>query len=109
MTSARQSALETTDDGFRLRVRLTPKSSRDAIEGECADAAGVRHLKARVRAIPEKGAANAALIKLLAKALGVPKSAVSVDKGATDRVKLVMVRADADAQARAEDLLRGTT
>jgi len=105
MSTPRESALEVTRDGFRLRVRLTPKSSRDALEGPGADAAGVRHLKARVRAIPEKGAANAALVKLLAKALGVPKSAVSVDKGATDRVKLVAVCADASARARAENLL----
>lgn len=98
-------ALETTPDGFRLRVRLTPKASRDALEGPGADAAGTAHLKARVRAVPEKGAANAALEKLIAKALGVPKSAVSVDKGATDRVKIVAVTAGAEALARARGLL----
>ena len=81
-------------DGVELFVRLTPKSSSDALEGRAEAADGSVHLKARVRAVPEKGAANAALEKLLAKALGVPASAVSVVAGGTSRLKTVRIAGD---------------
>ncbi len=55
---------------------------------------------ARVRAVPEDGAANAALIALLAKTFGRPKSAVSIVRGATQRLKQVRIDGDADALAR---------
>ena len=54
-------------------------------------------LAARVRAIPERGAANAALEVLLAEACGVPKRAVRVTGGATGRLKTVAVSGDAAA------------
>ena len=76
-------------DGLDLFVRLTPKSSSDAIEGVGEAADGSVHLVARVRAVPEKGAANAALERLLAVRFGLPKSAVSVVSGATSRLKTV--------------------
>ena len=81
-------------DGVELHVRLTPKSSKDAIEGVEATADGRSHLAARVRAVPEKGAANAALEKLMAAALGVPKKAVSVVAGGTSRLKTVRIAGD---------------
>jgi uncharacterized protein YggU (UPF0235/DUF167 family) len=80
---------EADADGLRLRVRLTPRGGRDALEGVEVLADGRAVLKARVRAAPEKGSANAALEKLIAKALGVPKSAVEVVGGKTSRVKIV--------------------
>ena len=80
--------------GVELFVRLTPKSARDAIEGVEAGADGRAFLKARVRAVPEKGKANQALEKLLASALGVPASSVSVVAGGTARVKTVRVAGD---------------
>lgn len=98
-------AIEPRADGFRLRVRLTPKSSSDAVDGPGTDASGAVFLKARVRAAPEKGQANAALEALLAKALGLPKTAVTVDKGATGRLKVVAIRGNADALAKAKALL----
>jgi uncharacterized protein YggU (UPF0235/DUF167 family) len=88
------------NDGIDLFVRLTPKSSSDALEGQAAAADGSTHLKARVRAVPEKGAANAALEKLLARALGVPASTVSVVAGGTSRLKTVRVTGDAASLAR---------
>jgi hypothetical protein len=51
------------------------------------DSAGQPFVKARVRAAPEDGAANAALCALIAKTVGRPKSAVSVVRGATARLK----------------------
>lgn len=80
--------------GAELRVRAQPGASRDAIEGVGEDAAGQRFLKVRVRAVPEKGKANAAIEQVLAKALGVPKSAVAVEKGETQRIKTVRISAD---------------
>ncbi|KAF0177356.1 MAG: hypothetical protein FD124_430 [Alphaproteobacteria bacterium] len=74
-----------------LRVRLTPAGGADRVEGVAVDSAGEPHIKARVRAAPEDGKANAALEALLAKALGVPKSAVRVERGATARIKSVAV------------------
>jgi uncharacterized protein len=78
-----------TADGVAIRVRLTPSGGADRIEGVETDSAGRRHLKARVRAVPEDGRANAALEVLIAKALGVPKSRVQVARGATARIKSV--------------------
>jgi uncharacterized protein len=72
-------------------VRLTPRAARDSIDGweELADGRTV--FKARVRAVAEKGKANAALEALIAEALSVPKGAVSVVGGARARVKTLRV------------------
>ncbi|MCA0011736.1 DUF167 domain-containing protein [Mesorhizobium sp. B292B1B] len=79
------------ENGIELFVRLTPKSSIDRFEGIETSADGRNHVKARVRAVPENGAANQALEKLAAKTLGVPTSAVSVVAGATARLKTLRV------------------
>lgn len=84
-------AFRETADGVVLRVRLTPSGGADRIDGLAADSAGVAHVKARVRAAPEDGKANAALEALLGKTLGVSRSAVRVERGATARVKSVRV------------------
>jgi uncharacterized protein len=82
--------------GIEILIRLTPKSSRDAIEGIEADASKRRYLKARVRAVPEKGAANAALVALIAGHFDVPKSAVAIVSGGTARLKTMRIEGDAD-------------
>jgi uncharacterized protein len=79
---------------MRLRVRLTPKGGRNAIEGWRTDSAGLPSLKARVAAPPEDGKANAALIELLARALDVRKSDVRIASGATSRMKVIEVEGD---------------
>lgn len=81
-------------DGVDLFVRLTPRSSSDAIDGTGSQADGSVHLAARVRAIPDKGAANAALERLLAHALGLSRSCVSVVGGSTSRLKTVRLLGD---------------
>ncbi|MFD2052512.1 DUF167 domain-containing protein [Mesorhizobium calcicola] len=82
------------ENGIDLFVRLTPKSSLDRFEGVVTAADGRSHLKARVRAVPENGAANKALEKLIAKALGVPASAVSIVAGGTARLKTLRIAGD---------------
>ncbi len=80
--------------GVALWLRLTPKGGRDAIEGVETLADGRCVVKARVRAAPEDGRANAALEALVAKTLEAPKSAVSVVSGQTSRVKKLFVAGD---------------
>ena len=80
-----------------LTVRLTPKGGRDSIDGVDTLADGTVVLKARVRAAPSEGEANAALCRLLAKALGVPPGRVAIVGGATSRLKRVKVMGDAPA------------
>ena len=87
-------------DGIDLFVRLTPRGGEDALEGVENTADGRSHLKARVRAVPEKGTANAALEKLLAAALGLPRRSVSVVAGGTARLKTVRLAGDPKDLAR---------
>ncbi len=86
-----------------IAVRVTPRSSRDAIEG--VDTQG--ELRVRVTAPPADGAANQAVAKLLAKALGVPKSAVTLVSGASNRHK--RFRIDGRDAAAVEARLPGVT
>lgn len=81
-------------DGVSFHVRLTPKGGRDAVEGWDAASDGSEHLKARVRAVPENGKANSALVALLADTLDVSKSAISIVSGATGRLKRVEIAGD---------------
>jgi uncharacterized protein len=85
--------------GVTLKVRLTPKSSRDAIDGiEAFGSEAV--LKARVRALPEDGRANDALAKLIARWLKVPQCSVSVAQGGKSRLKQILIEGEIDALAR---------
>ena len=86
---------ESAHPPVRFCVRLTPKGGRDAVEGWAKSADGAVHLKARVRAVPENGKANAALIGLLAETLAVPKSAVRIAGGETARLKRIEVAGEA--------------
>ncbi len=83
-----------TATGLRLTVRLTPRGGRDALGGVRRDQAGRAQLLARVSAPPVEGAANAALVRLLAKALNVPKSAVAITSGETARIKTLEIAGD---------------
>jgi uncharacterized protein YggU (UPF0235/DUF167 family) len=77
--------------GVALAVRLTPKGGRDAIDGIEHLADGRSVLKVRVRVAPSEGAANAALVRLIAKAVGVPPRDVTLAAGATARVKRLTI------------------
>ncbi len=84
-----------TAAGLKLAVRLTPKAARDRIDGVAAEADGGSVLKVGVTAVPEDGKANAALIKLLAKQWKLPKMAIAITAGATDRRKTLIIAGDA--------------
>jgi len=83
-----------TAGGVALAVRLTPKGGRDAIDGMETLADGHVVLKARVRAAPSEGEANIALIRLVAKAVGVPPRDVALVAGATARLKRLVISGD---------------
>ena len=92
-----------------IAVRLTPKGGRDAIDGVEQLADGRSVLKARVRAAPSEGEANAALIRLLAHSLDVTPRNVDLVAGATARLKRVKVAGDSSALAAAlARLIEGT-
>jgi len=76
-------------DGQPFEVRVTPRASRNAVAVTPGDPPAIR---VRVTAAPERGRANAAVIKLLAKALGVPRSRLELLRGATGRDKTFRVR-----------------
>lgn len=80
--------------GVMLSVRLTPKGGRDAIDGVEPLADGRTVLKARVRAAPSEGEANEALVRLIAKAVGVPPRDVALTAGATARIKRLTIAGD---------------
>jgi hypothetical protein len=84
-----------TANGIALRVRLTPRASQARIEGIGATAEGPA-LLARVRAVPEDGAANAALTELVGFWLGCAKSAVTLAGGARSRIKTLAIAGDPD-------------
>jgi len=92
-------SLRRSRDGVTITVRLTPKSNRDEVAG-VEDHAGECVLKARVRALPEAGRANAALETLIARWLGLPSSTVTVAHGGKSRLKQVVVAGDGDALFR---------
>jgi uncharacterized protein (TIGR00251 family) len=85
------SAVTEVPGGVRLAVRAQPRASREGIVGVIDDGAGGVALKIAVTAPPVEGEANAAIVKLLAKVLGVPKRDVRVVAGESGRTKRIEV------------------
>lgn len=83
-----------TPDGIVIGVRLTPKGGADEIVGVEMRGSGQPAVKARVRAAPEGGKANAALEKLIADWMDEPKTNCEVVSGGKSRMKQVLVRGD---------------
>jgi uncharacterized protein (TIGR00251 family) len=83
----------------RITVRLTPRGGRNAIDGWDGET-----LRVRVASAPVDGKANDALMRLLAKALGLAPSRVNLISGAQARVKTIEVDGlSADEVRRALD------
>ena len=79
-------------------MKLTPGTAQDQLEGWYSDPEGRSVLKVRVRARPIEGKANDALVRLVAEALDVPRSAVSLVQGDRSRIKrLEITGLDEDA------------
>lgn len=74
-----------------LAVKLQPGASADRIDGWDTDPSGRAVLKIRLRARPIEGQANDALVRFLAKALDLPKSAVTLARGSQSRLKMVEI------------------
>ncbi len=71
--------------GARLNVRVTPKAARNLVKLEDG------LLRVSVTTVPQGGKANAAVVKLLSKALGIPKSKLMLVRGDTARDKVFEV------------------
>ena len=78
-----------------IKVRVQPKSSRNQVGG-FRDGT----LRVRVTAAPTEGQANAAVIALLAKTLGVSKSRLEIIRGYSSRDKVVSVDTLTDQEVR---------
>ncbi|NTF43603.1 DUF167 domain-containing protein [Rhizobium rhizogenes] len=85
---------QASSDHLRLSVRLTPNGGRDAIDGIETGSDGQSYLKARVSVAPEKGKANKALIALLARNMGIPKSSLELVSGDTARKKILRIEGE---------------
>jgi uncharacterized protein len=75
------------EETLTFKVRVVPRASRSEIIGEHDGA-----LRVRIAAPPVDGAANEELVRLLAKAFGLPRSAVAISAGQTSKVKTVGVK-----------------
>ena len=82
------------EGGVRLALRLTPRASKNAVDGVVQDADGRPLLKLRLVAPPVEGAANQALIAYLAKALSLRKADITIRSGETSRVKILHLAGD---------------
>lgn len=89
--------ISATSDGVRIQVRVQPRASRTEVMGLHGDA-----IKIRLAAPPVDGAANRALIRLVASTLHVPRSAVTVRAGHATRWKVVHVVGTSVEQAARE-------
>jgi uncharacterized protein YggU (UPF0235/DUF167 family) len=92
---------QTASGGLTLAVRATPKGGRDAIDGIELLADGRAVLKIRVRAAPADGEANAALVAVIAKSAGIPRSTITLVRGASGRIKVFRLAGDPGTLAAA--------
>ena len=82
---------EQTTNGYIIRIRVTPNSSKCSVCGIFTDCGGQDFLKINLTSVPEKGKANSELIKLLSKTLHISKSSFSIISGETDRYKKLLI------------------
>jgi uncharacterized protein (TIGR00251 family) len=87
-------------DGVRVRLRVQPRARRNQVDGVVPEADGGAALKVAVTAAPESGAANAAVIALLANEWRLAKSTLTLLSGAADRRKIIKLAGDPQRLAR---------
>jgi uncharacterized protein len=90
MSGSGDNVVELTDQGIFLNIGLTPKAGANRIEG-CATGPDGPILKVRVTAVPEKGKANKALIKLLSKETSLASGRFEIVGGTTSRRKRILI------------------
>lgn len=83
-----------------IAIRVTPRSAKPGIGGWRTSADGREELEVRVAAAPTDGEANAAVVKLLAKKLGVPKGSIEIVSGETSRHKRVAIPLESNEARR---------
>jgi uncharacterized protein (TIGR00251 family) len=76
---------------MRITIRVLPRSGKNTLEWEEGNEGQQGQLKARLTAPPVDGAANEALVTLLADRLHIPKRAIQIVRGATSRLKTVEI------------------
>ena len=84
----------------QIAVRVTPRSAKPGIVGWREGADGREELEIRVAEAPSDGAANSAVVKLLAKALGVPHSEIEIVGGHASRHKRIGLPLEPDEVRR---------
>ena len=87
--------VEAIGSGVRLLVHVQPRAARSEVIGLHGEA-----LKLRITAPPVGGAANVAVVELLAKQLGIPRSRITITSGHTSRRKQVLVEGCTPEEAR---------
>lgn len=93
MTAPNLKAWRIHQTGLSARVRVTPKSARDSVDGLIETAEGPA-LKVRVRAVAEDGQANRSVESVVAKWLGLARTRVAVAQGSKSRVKTLDIDGD---------------
>ena len=76
---------------FRIRIRVTPRGGRDAVDGTDILSDGSHVLKIRTSALPQDGEANDAVRKILSKSLDLPVSRIILETGTTSRIKIFKI------------------
>ncbi|GAB5471370.1 MAG: hypothetical protein Kilf2KO_44000 [Rhodospirillales bacterium] len=89
-----------TADGLRLFVKVTPAAARTAVQGLIVHADATLALKVSLTAPAVEGKANAALLAYLAKALGLAKRDLEIERGESGRWKRLRLRGDPQGLAR---------
>jgi len=92
--TAEPSWLRAADGVVVLQLRVTPKARVERVEGLVPGEGASVRLAVKVRAAPDKGAANRAVEVLLARVFNLPRTAVSVVSGHTSRQKAVRLEGD---------------
>ena len=98
---------ELMDEGLRIFVRATSAAAKNEISGIWNGANGEQRLAVKVSAAPDKGKANDAIVKLLAKRFGLPKSSLSIMSGETSRLKSIAIAGDCDELVAMVNVLTG--
>jgi uncharacterized protein YggU (UPF0235/DUF167 family) len=90
---------------LRLRVRLAPGARSEQAGGIFRDADGRAWLKASVRAVPENGKANRALVELLSRLTGISRTRFTIVSGESARLKTIHVSSAGDSDEAALALI----